>query len=259
MRLTNRRRLAIMGASGLLGADLVTALKPFYIVTSITKQNYKRFKGRSFDIFINANGNSKRFWANLNPVEDFAASTDSVIRSIFDFPCGIYIYISSPDVYINHSDPKFTKENAHVDPEKLEPYGLHKHLSELIVKKYAKKYLILRSANILGSNLKKGPIYDALNSDKLFITLRSQLQFISAFAIAEIIETLLKKPVKNEVVNVGGQGTFSFGKLEKLVKKKLKVSANAKTQIYEMNINKIKRIYPSLKTSEEYLQEYLLK
>ncbi len=33
--------------------------------------------------------------------------------------------------------------------------------------------------------------------------------------------------------------------------------SKAETQIYEMNIEKIKKLYPKLKTSEGYLKEFL--
>lgn len=252
------KTLAIIGGNGMLGSDLVRYFSKTYNVTAINKRNYQYLVGNSFDIVINANGNSKRFWANQNPVEDFSASTVSVIKSIFDFPCDIYIYISSPDVYENHSEPKYTKESVSIDTHKLDAYGLHKYLAEQIVKKYCEKFLILRSSMILGSRFKKGPIYDVIKGNNLFITLRSKLQMIHTFAVAEIIETLLKESFKNKVINVGGVGTFSFFEVEKFIKKEIKISSDAKTQIYEMNIDQLKRFYPSLKTSEEYLREYLL-
>lgn len=240
----------------MLGSDLVKYFSNKFVVTAINKDNYQAQIGKNFNVLINANGNSRRFWANKNPVEDFFASTVSVIKSIFDFPCDMYIYISSPDVYENHTKPRFTKENGTVNPEKLDSYGLHKYLSELIVKKYKEKYLILRPAMILGSNLKKGPIFDLLNDKALFITSRTKLQTITTRAIAEVIETLLNKSVTNQALNVGGKDTVSFLKLSKL-NKKIKFSPEAKLQTYEMDIAKIKRIYPRLKTSEDYLEGFL--
>ncbi|TSC88406.1 MAG: NAD-dependent epimerase/dehydratase [Microgenomates group bacterium Gr01-1014_16] len=252
------KTLAVIGGSGMLGSDLVQYFSTKFLVTPINKDNYQAQIGKFFDIVINANGNSKRFWANQNPVEDFLASSVSVIKSIFDFPCDVYIYISSPDVYENHTGPKYTNESVQIDPKKLEAYGFHKHLAELIVKKYKEKFLILRSSMLLGKKLKKGPIYDVIKDNPLYITLNSKLQLITTFAIAEVIEILLNKSVKNEVFNVGGEGAFSFLNARKIFKKKIQVMPDAKRQLYEMDTKKLRRLYPSLKTSEEYLCEYLL-
>lgn len=241
----------------MLGSDLVKYLSSFYSITSITKDNYAQNIHTMFDVVINANGNSRRYFANQNPQDDFFASTVSVMNSIFDFPSKFYIYISSSDVYENHTSEKYTKEKALIDTVNLQSYGFHKHLAELIVRKYKEKFLILRCSMILGTNLKKGPIYDLIYNHPLYITLHSRLQFITTQAIAQIIETLLKNSVANETLNIGGRGSFDFAKIRKLIDKKIQVSPRAETQIYEMNVRKIKSLYPALKTSEEYLQEFI--
>ena len=138
--LTNLKTLAIIGSGGMLGSDLARFFNTKFDVVPIDKKNYQTHIGRSFDIVINANGNSKRFWANQNPLDDFFASSVSVYQSILDFPCDLYIYISSPDVYEDHTDPNHAKENIGSNPEKLQPYGFNKYLSELIVKNYSKKF-----------------------------------------------------------------------------------------------------------------------
>lgn len=241
----------------MLGSDLVRYLCTKFNVTPIHKENYHTYINRSFDIIINANGNSKRFWANKNPHDDFIASTLSVNKSIFDFTCDMYIYFSSPDVYENPTKPNYTKEDTIIDQKNLQPYGFHKYLGELIVRKYKEKFFILRPSMILGSNLKKGPFYDIIHNNPLYITLKTRLQLITARAIAEIIETLLRNSVTNTTINIGGKGIFDFKKISKYTDRKIQISPKAETQIYEMNVEKIKSLYPDLKTAEEYLQEFL--
>ena len=251
------KKLAIIGGNGLLGSDLVSYLSPYFSLTSITKENYSRHVHSKFDIVINANGNSRRFWANENPIEDFSASTVSVYKSIFDFPCDVYIYISSPDVYENHANPKYANEDHEIDFKKLLPYGFHKYLSEIIVRKYTKNFLVLRCAMILGTNLKKGPIYDVIHKRPLYISNLSRLQCVTTNEIAEIIKTIIKTKIKNEVINIGGIGTFDFAKIQKYYKRKITYSPQAEEQLYDMNVEKLKGLYPKLKSSEEYVQEFL--
>ncbi len=243
----------------MIGSDLVHYFNKNFQVVPISKKNYNSNVGKVFDIVINANGNSRRFWANQNPADDFFASTVSVMKSVFDFPCKLYIFISSSDIYEKPTGPSYTKENTEINQANLQTYGLHKFLSELIVKKYKEKFLILRLSMVLGTNLKKGPFYDIIHNNPLYITLNTKLQLITTNAIFEIIKILLENNVTNEIINIGGIGTFPFTKIHKYFDREIKISPMAEKQIYQMNIEKVKQFYPALKTSEEYLKEFLRK
>lgn len=249
-------KIAIIGANGMLGSDLVTYLHPYFTITAVTRENYDSFLRSNFDIVINANGNSRRFWANNNILEDFTLSTTSVYKSIFDFTYDQYIYISTSDVYPNHISSRYTKETQQIETEKLSPYGLHKYLSEMIVKNHSKNYLILRSSMMLGSKLKKGPVYDILQKKPLFIAKESTLQMITTKEIAQCIYFLIKKKIKDKTFNIGGKGVVSFTDIKKFVALPVSFSKNAEKQEYEMNVSKLHSLYP-LKASKAYLQEFL--
>lgn len=240
----------------MLGSDLVRYLSQFFSVASISKENYSQFINHSFDVIVNANGNSKRFWAIKNPLEDFTASTVSVYKSLFDFKFSTYIYISSSDVYINHSSSAFTSEDEIQESNKLSPYGLHKYLSERIVENHCKSYIILRTSMLLGRNLKKGPICDIINKNPLFISKASRLQMISTQEIANVITFLIKKKIENDIFNVGGKGVVDFEKIQTYFSTPVSFQDKNETQIYEMNISKLNKLFP-LKSSEEYLQEFI--
>jgi len=252
----NLKTLAVIGGKGMLGLDLVKYLSSYFSVTSISKENYSQFIGNSFDIIINANGNSKRFWANENVFEDFNISTVSVYKSIFDFKYFTYIYMSSSDVYKDHSNPLSTLESQSTDSEGLSAYGLHKYLSEIIVKNNCPNYIIFRSSMVLGKNLKKGPIYDILNSKSLFISESSRIQMITTVEIANIIKFFLDQNKTNNVINVGGKGTVNFKNIQNYFSIPVVFSKETEKQVYEMNVDKLNKLFP-LKTSLEYLREFL--
>lgn len=253
------KTLAIIGSEGMVGSDLVRYLKPaFQDLTEIDRDNYDDYKGREFDIVINANGNSNKIWANENRLEDFEASTLSVYKSLFDFPCRKYIYISSSDVYEDHSNEKATLENQLINPKNLAPYGLHKFLSELIIQNSLKDYVILRCPMMLGTNLKKGPIYDILNASNLFVSEASSFQMITTEELTKIILSLLEKNIKNEIFNVGGKGKVLLNEIKKYLNKEINFPKDGKKETYEINVSKLNKIFP-LRTSEKYLKEYLKK
>jgi len=249
--------IGILGSNGLLGSDLVKHLGKTHKTDSITRENYEEKKNTHYKVLINANGNSKRFWANQNPQDDFLASTVSVYKSVFDFSSDVYIYISSPDVYTNHTHPQYTKEDATINPEELSSYGFHKYLAELIVKKYKEKFVVLRCAMILGTHVKKGPFHDIVNGKPLFINQQSKIQLITTRAVAEIIEIILQNGLTATTLNIGGEGTFAFTKIAKYFNQDIQIQPSAETQIYETNVTEIKKLYKNLKTSEEYLEDFV--
>lgn len=250
------KKLAIIGGNGMMGSDLVKYLSQSFAVTSISKENYSQFINHSFDVVINANGNSKRFWAIKNPLEDFTLSTVSVYKSLFDFKFKTYIYISSSDVYVDHSSSTSTSEDQIQDSSKLSSYGLHKYLSERIVGNYCKSYIILRASMVLGQNPKKGPIYDILNKKPLYISKSSHLQMITAKEIANVITFLISNKIINEVFNAGGKSVVDFDKIQTYFSIPVSFQDKSETQIYKMNVSKLNKLFP-LKSSEEYLKEFV--
>lgn len=253
--------IAVLGGRGMLGSDLVKFFGEHYNIIAIDKGNYNQYLGKNFDVLINANGNSRKFWADQNPPLDFEASTISVYKSLFDFKFKKYIHISSSYLYEHYPSLKISPQNAFeekkINIKKLSPYSLHKYLSEQLVKKYAPDYLILRCSMIIGNNAKKGPMFDILNDQPLFITLSSKLQMITTKEIANAISFLILKNKKNDVFNIGGRGQFSFTNAEKYFQKKITVSLDAKGQDLEQDVSKLNKIF-KLKTSEEYLKDFIL-
>lgn len=254
------KSLAIIGSRGMVGSDLARFLK-FYFgsTTGIDRKNYNRYRGQRFDVVINANGNSSKVWAKNHVLDDFAASTSSVYTSLFDFSCKTYIYISSADVYPDHTSKKATNESKTIEVENLSSYGFHKYLSEYIVRNFTKNYIILRCPMILGTKLKKGPIHDILSNARLFVTADSRFQMITTSELAKIISFFLEKNIRKEIFNIGGKGTVLLGKITNYVQKPVIFpKSGGETINYETDVSKLGKIY-HLKTSSEYLKDFLKK
>jgi len=247
--------VGILGGGGFLGRNLVDYFNSNgFVATSIDRSNYQSLQGTEFDIFINANGNSRRFWANQHPEEDRIASVISVENSIKHFGFKKYIFISSSDTYPDHHDPAKTHESTEVDENRLEPYGLHKREAEAIVKKLP-NHLILRCSAMIGPGLKKGIVKDVIEGAPLFVTADSYLQFITTGEISKVIHTLLDQSVKNEIFNCGGRGSVKVSEILKIFDKTVESRDGAQKQAYEMGVEKLNRIFP-LKTSNAYLKEF---
>ncbi len=250
------KKIVIIGSNGVLGSDLAINLSSKYEIIPINRDSYEKNKSLSCDVLINVNGNSKRFWANENVLEDFEASATSVYKTILDFKFDKYIYVSSSDVYENHTSPKFTFEDKKIEKLNLSPYGFHKCLGESIIKNYVKNYVILRSSMILGSKLRKGPIYDLINNKDLFVSKGSRFQMITTGEISNIISHFIKEKSKTGTFNMGGHGAVVLDDIEKILGMKASFSSKTQKQIYEMSVVKLSKYY-ALKKSEQYLKEFV--
>jgi nucleoside-diphosphate-sugar epimerase len=245
--------IGVLGGNGFLGKSLVQYfLDRGFIVTAITKENYHDHKKEKFDVLINANGNSKRFWANQNPEGDYELSVVSVKDSMVDFHYEQYIYISSSDVYPDHDDSGKAHELVEIDAARLEPYGLHKFQAEQLVKGLH-SYLILRCSALVGPGIRKGVVKDIMDNSELFVSKDSYLQFVAATEVARCIEELLSRKANNEIFNLGGKGSLTVGKVCEMFGKPCHFRPDAKLQQYEMDVTKLDKIV-GLETSAHWLQ-----
>jgi nucleoside-diphosphate-sugar epimerase len=201
----------VLGGKGFVGSAMVrVAQKRKHTVTAIDLDNYRQLRGRSCDLLINANGNSKKFLAEQDPVGEFDASVASVLRCLVDFPCRRYVHLSTIDVYSRVDDRRFNRETAAVDPGQLSRYGLHKFLAEQLVRKYAPRWLILRLGGMVGPGLWKNSIFDILHGKPLRVHLDSQYQYLHTDDVAKIALSLVRLQPENDVFNVCGDGCIAL-------------------------------------------------
>jgi nucleoside-diphosphate-sugar epimerase len=208
---TSVKSCLVIGGRGFVGSAVAAeAGRRGYAVTVVEKDDYESHVGRSADILINANGNSKKFLARENPSLDFDLSARSVARTLHDFCCRLYVHLSSIDVYHDVSHPDANHEDIVIQPEKLSPYGFHKYLAEQLVRFYAPSWLIFRMGGFVGPRLWKNPIYDLLKGQPLRVHPDSRYQYLHTRSLAEIVLDILESDARNEIFNVVGDGTVSL-------------------------------------------------
>jgi nucleoside-diphosphate-sugar epimerase len=228
--------IAILGSNGFVGNNIVNYLDKAYKIIGLNRENYSRHKRIYFEYFINANGNSKKYLAENDPIIDLEKNVESVYHTIQDFKIDTYIHISSIESNLNSI------------------YGIHKRFSEEIVKKYYNNYYILRCSSIIGKDMTKGVLFDIINNKKVRLTKDSMLQFISINEICNFINFIIKEKPKQKEYNVTGINNISIEELEKITNKKIIYNDELKYEIFEYPSNN--NVY-KFKTSEEYVKEVI--
>ena len=250
----------VIGKTGLVGSAICSYFDRQEIsCQGINRENYQQFVGGEVDCLINANGSGFKSQANANPRLDFEKNVTSTVNYIFDFKYKIFIHISSIDVYPNPESCEKTHEDIAIEIERTIPYGFHKYLAELIVRRYCPRWLILRLGGLVGANLKKNPIYDWTHNKPLLISKESRLTFIHTEIVAQIIEQLIQKNVTNEIINVCSSDSIRLNDLAGIHDFKIVEAAGVgslSVQDYNINVNKLKRFF-SVGTSRAYIEKYL--
>ncbi len=259
----HRPACLVIGGRGFVGSAVTAeAAARGYAVTVVEKDDYDTHVGARADVVINANGNSRKFLARQDPRLEFDLSVRSVLRSLHDFHTGVYIHLSTIDVYSNVSDPAANHEAAPIEPSALSPYGFHKYLAESLVRYYAPRWIIFRMGGFVGPGLWKNSIHDLLKGRPLRVHPDSRYQYLHTRDLARILFELLEQRPENEVFNVVGDGTISLREVAEMIP-----NANLPAELatlprerYEVNLDKIRArviVPPTVETVRRFVRNVL--
>ena len=255
-------KVTIIGAKGFVGSAFPRLFSRLGLENiQVTRENYKELRGTASDVVIEASGNSKKFLAEQDPIQEFGVSVSHRMHSLHDFPGKVHIQLSSVDVYNKLDSRSATSERSSICIEKLSHYGFHKLISEEIVRHYAPKWIILRLGGMLGPGLRKNPVYDIINNLPLRIHPDSKYQFITTDRVAEIIWDLYQNGHINQVFNICGDGSVSPREIARLANVELNLDllpTNKDPRNVDINISKISTLY-SIPRSSDTVKSFLEK
>ncbi len=233
----------VLGGGGFVGSAYVRLFAHLGLPhRSVTRANYDELAGTACEVFINANGNSRKFLADRDPSAEFDASVVSVQRSLQEFQSDRYVFLSSGDVYPTQVDPGVTGEDQLIDVRRQSRYGLHKHLAELLVRGVHPRHLILRMGGFVGPGLKKNPIFDMVHDADVWLTADSELQYIHTDTAARLVWRLCELGVEGEIVNLGGLGVVRLADVARALGRVGRFRPDARHVRFELDVSRLGRL-----------------
>ncbi|HTW72097.1 MAG TPA: NAD(P)-dependent oxidoreductase [Acetobacteraceae bacterium] len=230
----------ILGGRGFVGSAYARLLSRLGVPHRVvTRDNYHDAAGSACDILINANGNSRKYLAEREPLAEFDMSVRSVAESLQAFRAGAYVFLSSGDVYPDTSSAAATREDQPIDKRRVNRYGLHKLLAETLVRSLHPNWLIVRMGGFVGPGLKKNAIFDMLTNQPIWLSPESQLQFISTDRAAALVWDLASRGVNGSVVNLGGRGLVRLGSLHERIGSAAPFKPASPAVRYELDLNRL--------------------
>ena len=241
------RSCIVLGGNGFVGSAIVKEAKARgYDVLPVGREEYEAAKGRTTDLLINANGNSKKFLAREDPVLDFQLSVESALRALHDFQATRHVFISSIDVYPDCSDPAHNAETAAIDLNALSPYGFHKFMAEQIVRYHAPDALILRLGGALGPGLWKNPVFDLITGQTLRVHPDSAYQYLNTADVGRIVFDLVEADRRADTINVAATGAIPLRDVAQMIPdcQLPENEVDLKKERYEINNAKLAALLP---------------
>ncbi len=237
-------RVGVLGGRGYVGSAFVRACETRGLAPVIIgREEYEANVGSTFDVLINANGSSSKILASRQPMDDFDASVRTVRRSLLDFRTGLYVHLSSCDVYADCSSPATTREElAGDDPVGQSAYGFHKWLAEECVRHAASRWLIFRLGGMVGPGLRKNAIFDILNGGPVWLDPQSRLQFMSTDVVAATVLELVDRQTQGRVFNLCGEGTVRIADAIEWSGREIPIAPGAPVVTYDVTTDAIRTL-----------------
>lgn len=237
-------RILITGASGFIGKNLLTYLEGLYnTVVGTDFENDVRFLkavniGIKPDVVIHCAAQTSVVKSMKEPLIDATTNIMGTINLLQAFPKSKFIYLSTSAVYgegVEH------KEDGKTNP--MSAYAVSKLAGEQYVKLFAKNYIILRLANVVGDYEKANPnVFDIFKKSKVLTVYGDGSQRRDFIGVAEVCNAI-ERSINSQsigIFNIGSGKTRSIIDVAKSFGKKIifKSRREGEIHILSMDISK---------------------
>lgn len=255
-------RIGLIGANGLLGqafySELLQTSQEIYLIT----KDLNISDLPELDIMINANGNSNKVKAENEPYFDFDSNCCETLRYVLlaNKLNALYVHISSEESligklsligFLNNSTKNISGSN----------YAFSKNIGELLIERFAQAWLIVRPSSLIGKGLRKGPVFDILNSKPIWLTKDSTLQLMRTKTTASLALKLsslrIDKQFDNSAFNLSAVDSITINEIGAVLQRKVIDQNDMPKKITAMDVSETLK-YIDLPKSIDEIRRFIL-
>ena len=219
-------KIAVIGANGFVGSNLVKVLKKKHKLTKITRKTKFSNLKSNFDIIIHAANSSKKYEASKNQKKDFENSVKLTRKIISIFRNNKIILVSTISVR--------NEKNI---------YSKNRKICENLILKQNKKNIIFRLSVLLNYKSKRGILYDLTKGNKINIDKNTYINPLTIQEVSQYIMLNLKSQKK--IHEVGSHNKIRLNTIKKILKSKNKFG-NKKIKLTSKKNNLVKLSYTKI-------------
>jgi len=248
------KKILVIGR-GFVGQSIYNEiLKKNFNISLVGSRNINALPN-DYDYVIYASGNSSPRKSSTEPVSCLESNCFSLLQAVIKFENAHWILISSISVYETLKLNNCREDNEVILSCKNSIYSAHKILNEFYVKKYIKKYCIMRLSYMYGEFSKKNIFFDLRsNSKNIYLNQISKIRPLNIKHISNAVY----KTIKVEKVGIFNIANKNVIEIKELISMK-NVSYEFKNERYvdESNIciEKFVKEYGFNETKEELLED----
>ena len=162
-------KTALIGYTGFVGGNLN---RQHTFDARFNSRNIEEIRGASFDLVVVAGVQARKWWANQNPVEDWAQIA-RLLNALCTVRAERVVLISTIDVYPR---PCGVDEATPICEDPGNAYGSHRYRVEEALRRQFPTTCTVRLPGLFGDGLKKNVIFDLLN-DNILETIQPASRF----------------------------------------------------------------------------------
>ena len=184
-------KIGLVGPNGFLGQAFFEVLRDVAIVERFVRGD-ELSKLKNCDVIINASGNSSKVLADRDPIRDFEdnVSFPLSLSLVSNDSNALLVHISSGEVRLTLKDDK-KSDDLIASLANQTNYTLSKMIGETLVRKHAKKWLIIRPSGLIGKGMRKGPVFDLLREEPVWVDPRSTFRLMRTITTAQLTYQLI--------------------------------------------------------------------
>jgi hypothetical protein len=158
------RNIGVIGASGMVGQNIVKQFSTDSCVFSITRENINEYVGFDFDLIFIAAADGRKYHVNNEPYSDLI-SIMNMVNIVRFYKSSKFVLISTVDVYNFVGN---VGDESTILSFMYPSYGSNRLLLELALKNmFQEKLLIVRLQGLVADNLKKNLLFDIKSNRKI--------------------------------------------------------------------------------------------